>query len=75
MPCRHRNTWLICGGTAEWCYECGAFRNMRMVNPPTLLSPSSCWQRPVGIGGESPHESRLVRNAAWRKRYLKEEGK
>lgn len=52
--CRHRATWIICGGHAEWCYRCGAIRKLLLVN--ALVSvPTTTWVRPVG-DGKNPYE-------------------
>jgi hypothetical protein len=51
---RHeRNSWLICGGHIEWCYQCGAWRNLRHVKQNILVAASK-WHRPSGIGGPNP---------------------
>jgi hypothetical protein len=53
---RHeRSSWLIAGGHIEWCYQCGAWRQLRrdpaLANAFVAASP---WQRPSGIGGVNP---------------------
>lgn len=53
--CRHNRTWVTGGGTHEWCYECGALRQMRHVGA-NGVTPYSYWVRPVGEGGENPYE-------------------
>ena len=50
-----RNSWLIAGGAIEWCYQCGAWRSLRPVNDTSnVLTATSKWQRPSGIGGLNP---------------------
>lgn len=52
--CKHRKTWMICGGFGEWCYECGAFRGLRQVAENSFAARTT-WVRPVGVGGENPY--------------------
>ena len=52
---RHeRNSWLIAGGYIEWCYQCGAWRNLRPADMGDGMAPASPWHRPSGIGGINP---------------------
>lgn len=51
--CRHKKTWLVSGGSLEWCYECGAIRGMRHIGGNSV-APDSKWVKPVGKGGENP---------------------
>jgi len=51
--CRHYGSWLLCGGIWEWCYQCGALRELKPVGPNTS-APKSRWVRPVGPKGENP---------------------
>lgn len=53
--CKHRRTWLIGGGSHEWCYECGALRQMAKVGSNSFTA-YSYWVRPVGEGGDNPNE-------------------
>lgn len=51
---RHeRNSWLIAGGWIEWCYQCGAWRQMQRM-APNGVSPAGKWQKPTGIDGPNP---------------------
>lgn len=50
---RHeRNSWLICGGHIEWCYQCGAWRFLKKVDG--VMHADGKWNRPSGIGGDNP---------------------
>jgi hypothetical protein len=49
----------------EWCYACGAIRELRSTGE-NAVAPSSGWQKPVGEDGNNPFEAM----AATRKRYL-----
>lgn len=51
--CRHRNSWLMSGGSWEWCYECGAVRRM-FESGPAQVTPLLDWCRPTGPRGENP---------------------
>lgn len=54
---RHaRTSWLICGGRAEWCYVCGAFRNLKPVDdrPGNVLVAASSWFKPSGNPDVNP---------------------
>ena len=51
--CRHRDSWLIAGGAYEWCYRCGALRNMREIGI-AQVTPQSPWCRPVGPAADNP---------------------
>ncbi len=53
--CKHRKTWLIAGGYTEWCYQCGAIRQMRQVEGlPNGFAPAEKWIRPTGPNGPNP---------------------
>lgn len=55
QPHRHeRTSWLICGGNIEWCYQCGAWRQLQRVAPGNVLHAAGGWNKPSGIGGENP---------------------
>lgn len=56
MRCRHRKMWIIVGGHAAWCYECGAWRQMRPVDGTNEVVPISMWVRPTGPGGKNPYD-------------------
>jgi hypothetical protein len=44
----HRQSmWLIAGGAACWCYQCGAWK----LN---LQGAPRGWEKPTGIGGPNP---------------------
>lgn len=55
---RHRHessSWLICGGYVEWCYQCGAWRQLKPVaGTINAFEAASKWQKPSGIGGVNP---------------------
>lgn len=64
--CRHRKTWLLTSGYLEWCYECGAVRQMQPIKNTNVTAPAidisgkkAKWISPVGIGGENPYEKLL----------------
>lgn len=55
---RHeRSSWFIAGGGIEWCYQCGAWRQLRF-NADRSVSPiegdEGRWHCPSGIGGANP---------------------
>lgn len=58
--CRHRSTWIIAGGSYEWCYACGSLRNMSERGIADCV-PTSPWCRPSG----SPHDNPF---SEWNKR-------
>ncbi len=68
MTCKHRKTWLIAGAFIEWCYECGAFREMSQIDD-TAYTPYGPWCKPVGAGGENPSDEYDRRTKIYRKRY------
>jgi hypothetical protein len=53
--CRHRAMWIIAGGYWSWCYECGAIQQNRVIEPNACV-PVTNWVKPVGKGGENPHD-------------------
>lgn len=65
--CRHNTTWLMDGGTWEWCYGCGAWRRMRETGI-AQCAPMSPWCVPVGVGGENPWCAWDRRRTSWSKR-------
>lgn len=68
--CRHRDTWLVAGGSYEWCYNCGAFRTTRETGP-AQVTPSSPWCRPTGPAGENPWARWDRRRTAYQARKKK----
>lgn len=74
MNCRHSDhSWLICGGLIEWCYRCGAFRRMDLVNR-TTFAPAGAWALPSGPEGANPWDEYKRKQAAWEKRKLGRRG-
>jgi hypothetical protein len=62
MPhrCRHANhSWLLAGGTIEWCYWCGAYRHMKQVSV-NGVAPYTYWNKPTGADGPSPEPSKVL---------------
>ena len=60
--CRHRKTWLLTSGHLEWCYECGAIRQMQPDKNIKMTSPAvgrdgkkAQFIRPTGGGGINPY--------------------
>jgi len=54
--CRHNKSWLIAGGYIEWCYQCGAIREMQRVDGKmNEVRPHTEWKRPAGSGGKNPY--------------------
>ena len=55
--CRHeRNSWIICGGWAEWCYVCGAYRGLNQVKGTNHCYPRTTWAKPTGDKNNNPYE-------------------
>lgn len=53
--CRHeRNSWIICGGCAEWCFVCGAYRGLKIVKP-NVCAPRTKWIKPTGDKEKNPY--------------------
>lgn len=51
---RHdRSSWLIAGGYIHWCYQCGAWQQMKRVSE-NGFAPDGPWHKPTGIGGPNP---------------------
>lgn len=65
--CRHRDSWLISGGSHQWCYRCGALRQMRETGV-AQVTPNSPWVRPTGPRGDNPFNAWFYRLAAYRHR-------
>lgn len=56
--CRHRRSWLMVGGSIEWCYQCGAIRRMKHVETgENSVTPASKWSLPTGKNGHNPWKS------------------
>lgn len=53
--CRHRKTWLIAGGRWNWCWQCGALREMQNSDKGNFCFPVSDWQKPVGPKAQNPY--------------------
>jgi hypothetical protein len=54
IRCRHeRNSWIILGGMVEWCYVCGAYRLLRLLDHSTS-TPRSRWIKPSGDPKRNP---------------------
>lgn len=51
--CRHGGSWFLMDARLEWCYRCGALREMRHTGP-AQVAPKTQWIRPVGPDGENP---------------------
>jgi hypothetical protein len=74
MSCRHRRTWVILGGRAEWCYECGAWRRLESFlraapeGAERASRPASAWARPTGPGGENSYDQYVAETKRYRKR-------
>lgn len=47
--CRHRANWLVALMHFEWCYRCGAMRQMKQTGNAACV-PDSVWLRPIGSG-------------------------
>lgn len=48
VRCYHgRNSWIICGGHAEWCFACGAWRQLQRLDAVSSV-PYSEWHLPSG---------------------------
>lgn len=52
--CRHSGSWLLFGGRAEWCWQCGAYRSLGHGPVPNSCAPVSDWAYPQGRDGENP---------------------
>lgn len=67
MPtrCKHRRSWLLFGGLLEWCYQCGAFRNMEATHGGNAIYPESPWCYPTGPNGDNPFNEWNKRKASY----------
>jgi hypothetical protein len=64
-PCRHNKSWFVQDGRIEWCYECGAFREMTRLKCSNIITPITPWVKPVGKGGENPFEAWIKRTEVY----------
>jgi hypothetical protein len=56
--CRHRDSWLIGGALYEWCYRCGAFRELdKAPDGVQGCVVTSAWCYPVGPEGANPWDA------------------
>ncbi len=55
MKCCHSHTWIVGGGSGEWCYQCGAYRGLRSLGGNRLAARTN-WVRPTGPDGKNPFE-------------------
>ena len=55
--CRHRQTWFIADGRLEWCWRCGALREISRTLGDCVAMP---WVKPTATG-TNPY-------TAWRNR-------
>jgi len=47
--CYHqRNSWLIAGGHIEWCYACGAWRQLIQIGGKLYPAEKGKWYKPSG---------------------------
>lgn len=72
--CRHRNSWLLLGGLVEWCYQCGAWRQLK-ANGLNSLAVVGPWCVPTGPNGENPHEWFRKRKAQYEKARATKRGR
>lgn len=76
--CRHSATWLLAGGSVQWCSKCGAYRNLRYTAPTKTFQSQGPWvipgkdpwtefkkQREKFAGKETPKE--------WKAKMVKDE--
>lgn len=64
--CRHSRTWLVCAARLEWCYWCGAIRQLKVhVDKRGLetnfVYPVTHWLRPTGINGKNPNDFTMIK--------------
>lgn len=53
--CRHeQHSWILAGLLYEWCYQCGALRQLKQVSDNELVA-TSAWVVPTGPKGANPH--------------------
>ena len=55
-PCRHRTSWIILGGYAEWCYFCGAWRRLQPMERINVSYPATTWVKPTHDKNDNPYE-------------------
>ena len=68
--CRHEASWIIGSFPPfEWCYQCGAFRQLQETPGPTnALHAVSPWRRPTGPTGRNPFDRWQARSKVYRQR-------
>ena len=65
MACKHRKTWIMASGHLEWCYQCGAIRQMQPISGTNTTAPyvkegkRAKWIKPTGVNGDNPWEKLL----------------
>lgn len=59
QKCRHNSSWIIAGGHWEWCYACGALRELRKIAPNGSV-PYTQWVKPTGKPGNNPWDRRKL---------------
>lgn len=56
--CRHAGTWIMADGSIEWCYVCGAVREMARLNYGGMAINASraatTWVSPTGDKQNNP---------------------
>lgn len=58
--CHHRKSWLVANAHIEWCYCCGAIRQMKQVEgTDNSCTPAGKWALPVGRDGENPFNDKF----------------
>ena len=65
--CRHYKSLIL--GQYEWCYQCGAFRRLDVMDHS--LAVDSTWCRPTGVNGQNPWDEWQKNNAAMKKARTK----
>ncbi len=66
--CKHRKSWIVCGGHLEWCYQCGAIRQL-VKTGPAASTVGGPWTCPTGVDGDNPATSEAKKMDQWRKRH------
>ena len=51
-PCNHVS-WIVGGGSGEWCYVCGAYRGLEAAYGKPLI-PRTVWIAPTGSKNTNP---------------------
>lgn len=65
--CKHRGSWIIGGGSYEWCYCCGALRQMKQTGHNSC-APDSPWCKPAGVRCENPWDAWQKSSSLYRQR-------